>query len=118
MKLQYQYDFGSTTELQVTVVNEYPVKADQAIVLLSRNEPLKLLCEKCGNVPAILICSVCCVYKDEGMFCAKCAKKHAKSCEDFDDYAAMPVVNSPRMGVCGYDGGRIDIERDGVFEKP
>jgi len=27
----------------------------------------------------------------------------------------MPIVNSPRMGVCGYEGGVIDIERDGVF---
>ena len=33
-------------------------------------------------------------------------------CSDFDDYASMPVVNSPRMGVCGYEGGSIDLERD------
>jgi hypothetical protein len=26
--------------------------------------------------------------------------------------AQMPVVNSPRMGECGYEGGTIDIERD------
>jgi hypothetical protein len=49
------------------------------------------------------------------MFCEKCAKKHAKECEDFaDGYAVMPVVNSPRMGVCAYEGGCIDTERDGV----
>lgn len=117
LKLQYQYDFGSTTELQLTVVNEYPVKADQDLMLLSRNEPLELLCEKCEKSPAILICSVCNGYEDEGMFCSKCAKKHAKSCDDFDDYATMSVVNSPRMGVCGYEGGRIDAKRDGVFQK-
>jgi hypothetical protein len=29
----------------------------------------------------------------------------------------MPIVNSPRMGECGYEGGRIDKKRDGVFEK-
>lgn len=118
LKLQYRYDFGSTTELQLTVVNDYPVKADQDLVLLSRNEPLELLCEKCDKSPAILICSVCNDYEDEGMFCSKCAKKHAKSCEDFDDYAAMPVVNSPRMGICGYGGGHVDVERDGIFLKP
>lgn len=113
LKLQYQYDFGSTTELQVAVVNEYPIKADQEIVLLSRNEPLGQKCEKCEKNTAVILCSVCYGYKDEGIFCSTCAKKHAKTCEDFKEYSAMPVVNSPRMGVCGYAGGEVDIERDG-----
>ena len=26
------------------------------------------------------------------------------------------VVNSPRMGECGYEGGSIDLERDGVYK--
>ena len=38
MKIDYEYDFGSTTCLQLTVVEEYPVKADDKMVLLSRNE--------------------------------------------------------------------------------
>ena len=88
---------------------EFNIAADQPIVLLSRNEPLALLCETCGQKPATQLCTVC---QDESMFCSACAKKHAKKCEDFADYAAMPVVNSPRMGVCAYDGGSIDIERD------
>jgi hypothetical protein len=29
----------------------------------------------------------------------------------------MPIVNSPRMGVCGYEGGTIDKERDGIYGK-
>ena len=114
LKLQYQYDFGSTTQLQVTVVGEYPIKADQKIVLLSRNEPLGLKCEQCEKNTAVVLCSVCFGYEDEGLFCPTCAKKHAKTCEDFRAYSAMPVVNSPRMGVCAYVGGEIDIERDGV----
>src|SRR5699024_4905742 len=59
LKLQYQYDFGSTTELQVTTLHEYPIKADENIVLLSRNEPLTLWCEKCGKHPGVVLCSVC-----------------------------------------------------------
>lgn len=35
LKIDYEYDFGSTTSLQLTVVEEYPVKADKDIVLLS-----------------------------------------------------------------------------------
>lgn len=51
---------------------------------------------------------------EEDSFCEKCAEKHGKKCDDFADYAGMPVVNSPRCGVCGYEGGIIDLERDGV----
>ena len=109
LKLEYEYDFGSTTQLQLIVVKEFNIAADQPIVLLSRNEPLALLCEMCGKKPATQLCSVC---KDENTFCQACAKKHAKKCPDFAEYANMPIVNSPRMGVCAYEGGSIDIERD------
>jgi hypothetical protein len=116
LKLDYDYDFGSTTELQLTIVAEYATKADQPLVLLSRNEPLGQMCEACGKKPATQMCSVC-VYNAKSMFCETCAKKHAKTCSDFDDYAAMRVVNSPRMGVCAYEGGSIDTERDGMLMK-
>lgn len=116
VKLNYEYDFGSTTSLQLTVVDEFPVQADKSVVLLSRNEPLEIICESCGKAPAVKLCTVCAGYS-ESAFCTKCARQHAKTCPDFADYAAMPVVNSPRMGVCGYDGGNIDKERDGVYAK-
>jgi hypothetical protein len=116
LKLEYEYDFGSTTTLQLTVVAEYNMAGEQPLVLLSRNEPLPIMCELCGQKPATEMCSVC-VGNTEAMFCPACAKKHAKTCPDFDDYAAMPIVNSPRAGVCAYDGGVIDKERDGVVVK-
>jgi hypothetical protein len=115
LKLEYEYDFGSSTELVLFVLAEYPVKAEKKIVLLSRNEPLEWRCDICGKEKATQICSVH-VWDEEAMFCDKCAKKHAKVCEDFADYAVMPVVNSPRMGVCAYTGGSIDVERDGANE--
>ena len=109
--LEYEYDFGDSTELSVTVIDEYAVKADENIVLLSRNEPLKIMCSTCGEVPATQVCTVC-MCEGDAQFCDECAEKHAEECEDFDEYAAMPVVNSPRMGACAYDGGTIDTERD------
>ena len=115
-KLEYKYDFGSTTELLITTLAQYPFKADKAIVLLSRNEPLKILCDTCKKAPATQLCTVH-DWNEDSLFCEKCAKKHAKECEDFEDYAAMPVVNSPRMGVCAYEGGIIDVERDGVYQE-
>jgi hypothetical protein len=108
--LGYEYDFGSSTYLTLTVAEEFSVAAVAKEMLLSRNEPLEILCSECGKEPAVKICIA-----DGGGFCPKCAKKHAKECEDFAEYAAMPVVNSPRMGVCAYTGGTIDKKRDGVF---
>lgn len=116
LKLEYEYDFGSSTQLLLTEIEEYPVKADKKIVLLSRNEPLEWLCDTCGKASATHIC-IAHGWGEGSMFCDKCGKKHAKTCEDFEDYAAMPVVNSPRMGVCAYEGGVIDTERDGIFVK-
>jgi hypothetical protein len=113
--LEYVYDFGSSTKLSVSVVDEYPMKAEKKTVLLSRNEPMQMMCSTCGKAPATQICTVCTDDEDSG-FCDTCADKHAEECGDFDDYASMRVVNSPRMGVCGYEGGSIDIERDGVYQ--
>lgn len=110
LKLEYQYDFGSTTALSITVMNEYDVKAAEPIKLLSRNEPLNLMCDKCEKEPATVMCTEC----EYELFCDNCASKHAKECED---YGAVSIVNSPRMGVCGYEGGRIDLERDGVYKR-
>jgi hypothetical protein len=116
LKLEYEYDFGSTTELLLTVVEEYPVKASQKIVLLSRNEPPEWLCDTCQKEPATEICTIH-NWDEDCFFCDKCANIHEKKCSDFAEYASLPVVNSPRMGVCAYQGGLIDIDRDGVFEK-
>ena len=117
MKLDYEYDFGSTTYLEIRVINEYQMRVPSGISLMSRNEPLPILCHICEKEPAVAICSVC-IYEGDSMFCESCAKNHEKTCSDFEDYARMEVVNSPRMGVCAYDGGQIDTERDGVWTIP
>jgi hypothetical protein len=95
---EYLYDFGSTTELRARVVAENPSRSSDALVLLlARNEPPQWSCGKCGAAAA-LICSEC-AWSGEGLFCKKCARRH----EHGDEYC-LPVVNSPRMGVCGYTG--------------
>lgn len=112
--LEYEYDFGSMTYLEIKTVGVYQLDVPREILLLSRNEPLPLLCHKCEEKPAVEFCTMW--HEEEKIFCEKCAKLHAKECEDFADYAAMPLVNSPRTGVCGYQGGVIDKERDGVWQ--
>lgn len=114
-KINYDYDFGSTTRLIIQVAGEYLIAVPEKIKLLSRNEPLPILCHSCEKKPAIEMCSVC-MYEGEGLFCEDCAKEHESSCGDFADYSRVEVVNSPRMGVCGYDGGSIDTDRDGIWK--
>ena len=114
-ELKYEHDFGSTTELNVKILAEYQLSVRDGIKLLARNEPLKLLCVMCREKSAKVICSVC-GWGAEAVFCADCGKKHAKECPDFADYSKMKLVNSPRAGVCAYEGGQIDKKRDGIWK--
>lgn len=116
VKIKYDYDYGSTTTLTLIGHKHYQMDEKKNLILLSRNEPLKILCDICKKKPATCLCSVC-LWESEASFCEECSEKHSSKCDDFGDYASMPVVNSPRMGVCGYEGGIIDKERDGVYRK-
>lgn len=111
-KLEYTYDFGSSTHLTVKVISEHPLAVKEGVLLLSRNEPLEILCDHCKKEPAIELCSVHSWGDEEGYFCENCVEEHKKICADAEDYALLPLVNSPRMGVCAYTGGSIDLERD------
>ncbi len=113
-KIFHEYDYGTTTTVNLKELNNYKLNHKEDILLLSRNEPLRFLCSKCGKKPAVNVCTVC----NYDMFCETCSLVHETECDDFDDYANMPVVNSPRMGECGYMGGEIDLERDGYFKQP
>jgi hypothetical protein len=117
IKLQHDYDFGTTTTIALVARKHYKLLLKEDIILLSRNEPLKLLCAICKKNPASTLCSIC-RWDSYAFFCNECEKIHEDSCNDFEDYAKMDVVNSPRMGECGYDGGRIDKSRDGYFKIP
>jgi len=109
-KVWYAYDFGSTTELDIRCISVLPVATKEGIRILSRNEPLDIPCDSCKKKPAEQLCTVHWGESDM-FFCEACAEKHAKTCEDAE-YAMLSVVNSPRMGVCAYEGGSIDPERD------
>jgi ribosomal protein L37AE/L43A len=95
-KFLYEYDFGSTTHITLRVIDVREGKAaKQRVALLARNEPPAILCDACKKEPAVAVCTSC----SEGWLCKKCAKKHECGAEGL-----LPVVNSPRVGVCGYTG--------------
>lgn len=128
----HEYDFGSTTRLTLRVVEQRAgyapeVKTEEAadkdgesdeeaidlVTLLAQNEPPKITCGACHQKPAILVCTYC--YGPKRWLCHDCALKHEHSEDCF-----LPVVNSPRVGVCGYDGGvylELDFGDEEDFEE-
>jgi hypothetical protein len=92
-KISYKYDMGSTTEIVLTVLDALsrpPQK--EKICLLARNMPHAKTCNTCG-APATFINAW-----EDAFACAACAKK-AKNAG-----VMLSFVNSPRAGVCGYEG--------------
>jgi len=94
----YEYDYGTTTELKLKVISEREVEArGKAIQVLARNTPPVILCEECGK-PATNICSQC-IFDEKGWLCDDCAQEH-----ECGEEMLLPVVNSPRAGMCAYTG--------------
>jgi hypothetical protein len=98
-KFKYEYDFGSTTELRLRVAGEregYTRKKDDTITILARNLAPVIPCRVCGQPATKIEPGYDSAWA--GALCNKCARK-VKDVEWF-----LPVVNSPRAGVCGYTG--------------
>jgi len=102
VKLEYEYDFGSTTNLSVRVMDERPSSSPKSrIRLLERNEPQDNCCTRCKK-PATQTCTECDCQGD-GALCETCAASH-----ECGEEMLLPIVNSPRTGVCGYCGPSIE----------
>ena len=98
-KVEYEYDFGSTTALTGELIGKRQGSIGRASVrLLARNEPLVWPCAEC-KAPATVVCPYC-IDSEDGLFCDAHADVHEHAGEEI----YLPVVNSPRMGVCGYTG--------------
>jgi len=98
IKFEHEYDFGSTTHLKLKVVSQEQKQIkSRDIVILARNEPPSYPCMSCGKT-SVHICTEY-MWAGDGCLCEKCAAEH-KCGEDM----LLPVVNSPRVGVCGYTG--------------
>ncbi|HMB92325.1 MAG TPA: hypothetical protein VKP65_15845 [Rhodothermales bacterium] len=99
---QYEYDFGTTSELDLRVADVFALAAPkQKIQVLGRNESPELTCQQCGKAQATQICAIC-LYEGNGLFCERCTEKH-----NCGEEMWLPVVNSPRTGMCGYEGPAV-----------
>jgi len=102
LELTHLYDYGSTshTLIRVKAVRKGKPLARHAIVLMARNSPPELLCAECGE-PATWLCMECVIEHNEpGTLCDRHAQTHPH--EDYGE--PVPIVNSPRLGMCGYRG--------------
>ena len=98
MQFLHEYDFGSTTTLKLTVASSRTgKKRRQKAEIMARNLPPEIRCTECGAIATHVCCE--CIYEDEGWLCDKCSEAH-----ECGEEMLLPVVNSPRVGVCGYCG--------------
>lgn len=100
--LTHIYDFGTSSE---TVIKVMGVRTGRPttrhpIALMVRNLPPEVPCIKC-NKPAAWLCMEC-SEEDEngGALCDQHGRNHPHT-----NYGEpLPLVNSPRSGMCGYEG--------------
>lgn len=97
VKFTHEYDYGSTTELSLRVVGVRDGSTkSREIVLLARNKAPDLRCFTCGK-PATQIHASGWGLSLDDLLCRACVGEE-------DEEQLLPVVNSPRVGVCGYCG--------------
>ncbi|MBI2360348.1 MAG: hypothetical protein HYV04_15855 [Deltaproteobacteria bacterium] len=102
VELTHIYDFGTSSETLIKAVGERegPPTTTRPIALMARNlmpEPNCIDCEQ----PAVWLCMECLTEEEQwGVLCSEHAQAHPH-----DNYGEpIRLVNSPRLGMCGYEG--------------
>ncbi|MCH8908885.1 MAG: hypothetical protein IH840_17505 [Candidatus Heimdallarchaeota archaeon] len=95
-KFDYTYDFGSSTEIRFTVIDKLNTFTF-GVNLLSQNAIQ--LCRHCRNSSIVLFCDDCWyAEKEDPYLCDSCSQTHDEGHE------TISWFNSPRFGICSYDG--------------
>jgi hypothetical protein len=102
LELTHIYDFGTSSETLIKAVGVregVPVSA-RPIALLARNLMPECRCIECRQ-PASWLCMECVTEEEQwGTLCDKHAQTHPHK-----NYGKpIRLVNSPRLGMCGYTG--------------
>ena len=108
----YEYDMGTTTTISLKIkANKLQLnnKSDLIIKLVAQNDKPKLKCDKCDKKLATIV-----LYDNK--YCKTCLKYVDEYKQDEIDSLILPLVNSPRTGLCGYDGNNLKKNKI-YFEK-
>ena len=93
----YEYDFGSTTTLDLHVIDTHPASPPKgSLCLIARNTPPKVSCDICGSPAELRLCD------DDRESCTHLCRKCVVH-SDHDSWYIEVICNSPRDGVCGYE---------------
>lgn len=92
LKFTHEYDFGSTTELLLEVVELIKAIDSKEIKVIVQNQPPEFKCIYCGEKAQMISGN------EEDYFCESCVD------DGDDELFLLPLVNSPRTGICGYKG--------------
>ena len=99
-KIEYEYDFGSTTYLEIKVVDKIVCSNKRKnIELIARNNEPELKCSNCGSKASYYDC------ENEQYLCEDCFEDYTGDKEMIEE---LGYVNSPRAGVCVYHGDKED----------
>ena len=108
MRFTHEYDFGDTTELALRVVSQGDISPDHSSIrLLARNDPPEIPCAECDSLAAKL-CTECYWGDRKFFYCDSCVESHKAQMPSHEEMF-LPVVNSPRIGQCGYTGPDGDM---------
>lgn len=100
-KFTYVYDYGSSTELIIEVVDKFETGSNaSSIEILARNNEVTYICKKCGKKATFIN------YEENEFVCSDCID----DCDE-DIINELGYTNSPRDGVCGYIGDK-DVEKE------
>ena len=102
-QLTHIYDFGDSSETlirNVAVRKGKPTDPVHPVVLMARNVEPVFECLSCGE-RASALCFECIIEQDTwGTLCEQHSESHPHG--NYGD--PILLVNSPRIGMCGYDG--------------
>ncbi|MCP4418393.1 MAG: hypothetical protein GY805_17375 [Chloroflexi bacterium] len=102
VELTHIYDFGTSSETLIKPVATRTGKplSKHPVYLMARNKLPDVVCDEC-DAAASFYCVDCLV--EQGEWISLCDKHRAE--HDHDEYGGpSPLINSPRLGMCGYDG--------------
>ncbi|MCP4540447.1 MAG: hypothetical protein GY832_25185 [Chloroflexi bacterium] len=102
LELTHIYDFGTESETRIKMIGARKGKplTPHPIFLMARNDQPEAQCVECDK-PASRLCIECIYEMDEpGTLC----ETHAEDHPHYNYGEPMVLVNSPRTGMCGYDG--------------